>query len=101
MGTDFSYHVRADFDPQVVVFTLTDPPEDDATENLKIKLLSAIAEHPGSTQQQIISVSGIPSNRGRALLKQFEGQLWTAKMGPTIPDSMLLERRDAGLVLSS
>jgi hypothetical protein len=81
MGTDFCYNVRADFAPESVVFTLTDPPEDDATESLKIKLLEAIAEHSGSTQVEIVRLAGIPANRGKALLNQFEGQLWTAKIG--------------------
>jgi hypothetical protein len=102
MGTDFTYNVRADFDPEAVVFTLTDPPEDDATESLKIKLLTAIAEHSGSTQQEIVRLAGIPANRGKGLLKQFEGQLWTAKGGPG--HSRLyypLEPQEAGLGFSS
>lgn len=82
MGTDFAYNVRPEFSPESVCFTLTDPPEDDAIETLKIKLLSAIAEHPGSTQQEIVQLAEIPANRGKGLLKQFEGQLWSAKAGP-------------------
>ena len=81
---------------------MTDPPENDESEPLKIKLLTAIAEHSGSTQAELVRLAGVPANRGKNLLNQFEGQLWTAKIGPH--NSRLyypLERRDAELVFSS
>lgn len=102
MGTDFTFNVRPDFSPEAVCFTLTDPPENDETEPLKIKLLTAIAEHPGLTQIEIVQLTGIPANRGKGLLKQFEGQLWSAKAGPR--HSRLyypLEPQEAGFGFSS
>ncbi len=46
------------------------------------KLAQTIRRHPGQPKERVIQASGVRRARGRALLEQFDGQLWQSKRGP-------------------
>ena len=62
-------------------FTVTEAPEATADRNDAEKLAQAIRAKPGLTQGDVITASGVPKGRARAMLQKFDGQLWHTEPG--------------------
>jgi hypothetical protein len=78
---EFSLTLRPEL-PSTGDFVVTDSPEADSERSDVEKLAEAIRRSPGQPKERVIEASGVRRARGRALLEQFEGQLWQAKHGP-------------------
>ncbi len=63
-------------------FAVTEAPETATARNDAERLAQAIRANPGQTQSQLLGASGIPTGRARAMLAQFDGELWRSERGP-------------------
>ncbi|HEY3929866.1 MAG TPA: AAA family ATPase [Candidatus Koribacter sp.] len=63
-------------------FVVTDSPKASSEQTDIEKLAEAIRRIPGQPKERVIEASGVRRSRGRALLEQFDGQLWQVKHGP-------------------
>jgi hypothetical protein len=62
-------------------FVVTEAPEATAERDYAEKLAQTIRANPGQTQGDVVSESGVPKGRARAMLEQFDGQLWRSEKG--------------------
>jgi hypothetical protein len=60
-------------------FVVTEAPEAIATRDDAEKLAQTIRENPGRAQSEVLAASSVPRGRARALLTQFDGQLWRSE----------------------
>ncbi len=63
-------------------FVVTGSPEASTEQSDVEKLAAAIRRNPGQSKERVIEASGVRRSRGRALLEQFDRQLWQVKHGP-------------------
>ncbi len=62
-------------------FVVTEAPEATAMRDDAEKLAETIRAKPGQTQGDVVAASGVPKGRARAMLEQFDGQLWRSEKG--------------------
>jgi putative DNA primase/helicase len=78
---ELSVTIRPDLD-QSGDFILTDSPAVASERDAAERLARVIAEHPGSSQDKVIELSGLPRHRTAALLKNNPEKLWRSEDGP-------------------
>jgi hypothetical protein len=63
-------------------FVVMEAPEAKAARDYAEKLAETIQAKPGQTQGDVVAASGLPLGKARAMLEQFDGQLWCSEKGP-------------------
>jgi hypothetical protein len=62
-------------------FAVTEAPEATAAQEYAEKLTQTIRAKPGQTQGDVVSATSVPKGKARAMLEQFDGQLWRSEKG--------------------
>lgn len=77
---EFSITLRPDLS-DAGDFAVTESPEIATARDEAEKLALAIRSNPGRAQGELLAALGLPKGRARAMLEQFDGQLWRSERG--------------------
>jgi AAA domain len=62
-------------------FVVTEAPEVSAARDFAERLTQAIRDKPGRTQSELLDASKLAKGKARAVLAEFDGQLWRSERG--------------------